>query len=183
MEKRQGWLVWIFGNDELLDPATTALGASNSIDIWFKRRASINSANIIFSRLLPYFSFSSNGKFLYSNRINAAQCSISSTGTYSDGIWYNAVCTTDYALGSNVSTMRLYVDGELSASGTFSGIQSNYGTSIDRIMIGAHLNGIFGGDQYYYYFDGDIGEVRVRNRSMSAAEISASYSKRKTRYK
>lgn len=171
------------GTMSFLDPKTTTLGASHSIDIWFKRRASTNSINILFSRQLPYFAFSSNGKFLYSNRINAAQCSISSTGTYSDGIWYNAVCTTDYASGSNVSTMRLYVDGELSASGTFSGIQGNYGTSVDRIMIGAHLNGLITDPQYYYYFDGDIGEVRVRNRSMSAAEISAGYNKRKTRYK
>ena len=60
-----------------------------------------------------------------------------------------------------------------------SGIQTNYGTSADRIMIGAHLNA----SSPDYNFDGDIGEVRVRNRSMSAAEISESYNKRKTRYK
>lgn len=171
------------GTMSFLDPATTALGASNSIDIWFKRRASINEFNMIFSRQVPYFAFRSNGRFLYSNRINATQYFVFSSNTYSDGIWYNAVCTTDYATASDVSTMRLYVDGALEASGTFSGIQSNYGTGVDRIMIGAHLNGLITDPQYYYYFDGDIGEVRVRNRSMSAAEISAGYNKRKSRYK
>jgi hypothetical protein len=171
------------GTMSFLDPATTALGASNSIDIWFKRRASINSLNILFSRQLPYLAFNSVGNFVYSNRIGT-QRTVFSTATYLNEIWYNAVCTTDYASASNVSTMRLYVDGELSASGTFSGIQENLGTGHDRIMIGAHLNGLMSGDiTKYYYFDGDIGEVRVRNRSMSAAEISAGYNKRKTRYK
>jgi hypothetical protein len=170
------------GTMSFLDPTTTALGASNSIDIWFKRRESINQYNMVFSRQLPYLAFNSVGNFVYSNRIGT-QRTVGSTATYSNGIWYNAVCTTDYASASNVSTMRLYVDGELSASGTFSGIQENLGTGYDRIMIGAHLNGLITDPQYYYYFDGDIGEVRVRNRSMSAAEISAGYNKRKTRYK
>jgi hypothetical protein len=171
------------GTMSFLDPTTTALGASNSIDIWFKRRASINSLNILFSRQLPYFAFRSDGKFIYSNRINLSQTSVSSSATYSNGVWYNATCTTDYASAINVSTMRIYVDGGLEGSGTFSGIQTNYGTSMDRIMIGAHLNGLMTDSQYYYHFDGDIGEVRVYDRSLTAEEILAGYNKRKSRYK
>mgnify|MGYP000028296042 CR=1 FL=1 len=171
------------GTMSFLDPATTALGASNSIDIWFKRRASINSLNILFSRQLPYFAFRSDGNFQYSNRINLSQAIVSSSATYTNGIWYNAVCTTDYASAINVSTMRIYVDGGLEGSGTFSGSQTNYGTSMDRIMIGAHLNGLITGSQYYYHFDGDIGEVRVYDRSLTAEEILAGYNKRKNRYK
>lgn len=166
------------GTMSFLDPAQTALGASNSIDVWFKRRESINQYNVVFSRYLPYLSFKSDGRFLYSNRISAAQCSIYSSATYSNGVWYNAVCTTDYATASDVSTMRLYVDGALEASGTFSGTQINYSNIADRMMIGA-----WNASSPDYNFDGDIGEVRVYDRSMSAAEISAGYNKRKTRYK
>ena len=166
------------GTMSFLDTAQTALGASNSIDVWFKRRESINTYNVVFSRYLPYLAFRLDGRFHYSNKISAAQCSIYSSATYSNGVWYNAVCMTDYATASDVSTMCLYVDGALEASGTFSGTQINYSNIADRMMIGA-----WNASSPDVHFDGDIGEVRVRNRSMSAAEISAGYNKRKTRYK
>jgi len=161
-----------------IDSAKTTLGASNSISTWFKRRASINSFNMVFARYVPYLSFNSAGRFHYSNRIGGALDSIYSSATYSNGVWYNAVCTTDYATASNVSTMRLYVDGTLSVSGTFSGAQTNLGSIQDTILIGA-----FNAISTTYYFDGDIGEVRVYDRSLTAEEILAGYNKRKNRYK
>jgi hypothetical protein len=74
--------------------------------------------------------------------------------------------------------MRLYVDGALSVSGTFSGTQTNLGSIQDTILIGA-----FNATSTTYYFDGDIGEVRVYDRSLTAEEILAGYNKRKNRYK
>ncbi len=166
------------GTMSFIDSAQTILGASNSIDAWFKRRASITTGNMVFARYLPYLAFRFSGFFLYSNNIGGSQSNVFSSASYSNGVWYNATCTTDYAPSTNVSTMRLYVDGALSASGTFSGSQSGFGTILDTMTIGA-----WNASDPHDNFDGDIGEVRVYDRSLTAEEILAGYSKRKSRYK
>ena len=90
-----------------------------------------------------------------------------SSSTYNDGFWHLAVATYDGS-GSN-SGLRLYIDGSL-ASPTITAPQGALGPMSNPIdfNIGAR-------DDAYETFDGDIDDVAVFSRGLTAAEISALY--------
>jgi hypothetical protein len=85
---------------------------------------------------------------------------IASSGTLSAGVWVHVVATYDG------STMRLYKDGVLAGSLAASG-SINTNSSVP-LWIGSNP---VGGN----VFDGVIDEVRIYNRSLSAAEIASIY--------
>lgn len=76
------------------------------------------------------------------------------------GHWYSLVCTYD---GSN---FRLYVDCVLqNTSATIRNLSFN---NADPLMLGRTLF-----DGYPYFLNGDIDEVRIYNRALSAEEVKA----------
>jgi len=82
--------------------------------------------------------------------------------SYADGLWHQVAHT----FGGGVGGQRLYVDGDLKASGKLA--SSNY-TLENDVYIG------YGEYQYGGYFDGVIDEVTVYPRALSAGEVSDSY--------
>jgi|GEM_PF-1526118 len=86
---------------------------------------------------------------------------VTSPNTYNDGNWHYAVVTYDG------SVLRLYVDGSLVA--TMSNITATPHTNNTPLVIGKDSNG------NNRYFIGDIDEVRVYNRALSAQEVSDAY--------
>jgi len=92
---------------------------------------------------------------------------ISTSFSVRDGKWHHAVIV------GNVNIQYLYVDGELigSRSGTIQQswwLYSFIGTGYDATTRGFPSNG-------WHYFNGDIDDVRVYNRALSADEIKAIY--------
>lgn len=86
----------------------------------------------------------------------------SSGANYADGLWHQVVHTFGGAAGGQ----RLYVDGELVASGTQ---DSSDLTSGDRLRIG------YGEYQYGGYFKGVIDNVVLYSRALSDGEVRDAY--------
>jgi hypothetical protein len=87
----------------------------------------------------------------------------SSPGVYNDGKWHYAVATYD---GS--STVRLYIDGSSVATKTTSGALPDK-TGTQPLRVGANSLSVNG------FFVGNVDEVRVWNRAVSATEVSSQY--------
>jgi hypothetical protein len=85
-----------------------------------------------------------------------------SPATYGDGQWHYAVVTYD---GS--TAVRLYIDGVQVSSLTTSATPDN--TGIQPVRIGANSLSLNG------FFIGNVDEVRIWNRALSAAEIADAY--------
>ncbi|MEM1971239.1 MAG: LamG domain-containing protein, partial [Candidatus Anstonellales archaeon] len=86
---------------------------------------------------------------------------VTSPNTYNDGQWHYAVVTYDG------STLNLYVDGSLVATRT--NITAIPHTSNTPLVIGKDSN------DSKRYFRGDIDEVRIYNRALTAQEVSDAY--------
>ena len=87
--------------------------------------------------------------------------------TYSDGNWHYAVGI--YDIGT--STLRLYIDGVQVASSVAPAgtVPDNIGTQPVRIGANSLASSSPG------YFTGNVDEVRVYNRALTALEISDYY--------
>jgi predicted GH43/DUF377 family glycosyl hydrolase len=81
--------------------------------------------------------------------------------SYNDGNWHYAVATY------SGSTLRLYIDGNQVASMTTSASPDKAGTQ--PLRVGANSLSLNG------FFTGNVDEVRVWNRVLSASEISSQY--------
>ncbi|MEM4325638.1 MAG: phospholipase D-like domain-containing protein [Candidatus Nitrosocaldaceae archaeon] len=90
---------------------------------------------------------------------------VTSPNTYNDGQWHYAVVTYDG------STLNLYVDGSLVATRT--NITAIPHTSNTPLVIGKDSN------DSKRYFIGDIDEVRIYNRALTAQEVNDAYSNRR----
>jgi Concanavalin A-like lectin/glucanases superfamily/Glycosyl hydrolases family 43/PKD domain len=84
-----------------------------------------------------------------------------SSASYNDGNWHYAVATY------SGSTLRLYIDGNQVASTTTSSSPDKTGTQ--PLRVGANSLALNG------FFTGNVDEVRVWNRALSASEISSQY--------
>src|SRR5881628_60464 len=103
---------------------------------------------------------------LFFEKQDGTDFSLVSAKTYSDGSWHYAVGTFD---GS--STLRLYVDGVQVASSVAPAgtVPDNTGTQPVRIGANSLASSSPG------YFTGNVDEVRVYNRALTALEISDYY--------
>ena len=116
--------------------------------------------------------------YLYRNISGIQQLRVQSTNLVfatTDTDWHNIVATYDGS--SNLSGVKIYVDGssidiELEASDTLSpgmDITTSTSLSIGSFINNAQANTIF------YPFDGNMDEVAIWTKSLSAAEVAASY--------
>ncbi|MBU4422136.1 LamG domain-containing protein [Patescibacteria group bacterium] len=169
------------GSDEIITIGDNyETNGAKSVSIWVKANAVLNQS--------PFGKYQSDtaadGWAINFSNTNSSYCSIkndtptgfSTSGAaalYYAGIWYHYVCTWD----TNSGTVKTYQNGVFKAqsptiSGTFSGnamettIGSNYGVTGDPSS----------------YFNGSIDEVRIYNRVLSAAEITALYQSAKRTY-
>jgi PKD repeat protein len=107
------------------------------------------------------------GRVVFGVKPNALRQVVASAGAFNDGAWHHAVASLSAA------GMRLYVDGTLA------------GTRSD-VVTGEHLNPGFwriGGDALTGwpseptsgFLDGDLDEVAIYKRALTAAEVSGHY--------
>ena len=123
-------------------------------------------------QLLPYMGALTGNRIIFSDYINSIQQTINtSVGTIITGQNHYVVCTREYD-GTN-TTNKVYIDGKLSTSGTFSGAPTYYG---DTIHIGD------GQTSAWYPFYGKINVVQIYNRTLSSSEVQQNYNKYKSRF-
>lgn len=92
---------------------------------------------------------------------DGANCFVATPRAYNDGQWHHAAATFDG------STLRLFVDGLLISSADVSGLPDMAGTLPVRVGANAlTLN---------RFFRGEIDEVRVWNRTLTASEVTAQF--------
>ncbi|HQT44459.1 MAG TPA: LamG domain-containing protein, partial [Candidatus Micrarchaeota archaeon] len=94
---------------------------------------------------------------------------VTSPATYRDGLWHNAVGVLSRGSSPN---LLLYVDGAL--------VNSTTNTSLDSLSLNSNFSfdiGVSEGSvgSYRFYFNGSIDEIRLYNRSFSAAEVKQLY--------
>jgi len=100
------------------------------------------------------------GEFLIKS--GASTSTVDSSVSVTDGKWHFMSATYDG------TTMRIYVDGVQTGSGTsFSG---NLPTQSGNVRVGADYQSTPGN-----FFTGSLDEVRIYNRALSASEIQALY--------
>jgi len=116
------------------------------------------------STSVPYaLSTVNGGEFLIKS--GASTSTVDSSVSVTDGKWHFMSATYDG------TTMRIYVDGVQTGSGTsFSG---NLPTQSGNVRVGADYQTTPGN-----FFTGSLDEVRVYNRALSAAEIQTLYNSR-----
>ncbi len=100
------------------------------------------------------------GQFGFGVKTGASFPQIYTTEKYGTGVWYHVVATYD---GTN---LKLYVNGELRASGASSGSLPN---TTYPVEIGRRTNG--------YNFAGIIDDVKVYNYARTQAQITYDYSR------
>ena len=93
---------------------------------------------------------------------------VSGPPNLNDGQWHFIAATF-----SRLSDLTLYVDGSVIASGSIAAAAVLDQTNSDSLLFGKLSPGSFYGPQAFY---GSIDDIRIYNRALSDAEVSALYS-------
>jgi hypothetical protein len=155
-----------------------------SFDVWVKFSDTGSSGRYIMSlgrdigpttggiALLAYgFSSASSGQIIF--EFGSGYGRVSSGIVPTTGIWYNLTVTAD---GTNT---RFYVNSVLAntASQTTGAVASSPGLSI-----GSYLNGATPPIPGTYFFNGNIGSVKIYTKTLSAAEVLQNYESQKSKF-
>jgi hypothetical protein len=169
----KGGLKFDGSNDLATTASAITYGTNTTWEAWVNRSASANQYNMFMGAYLPYFGLMADGTIIFSNAINGVQQTLYSTGfTSSNDTWYYLSFSTDYN-GTN-TTYKIYINGVLNNSGTYAGPQTASGY---KFGIGDGR-----GDSTWYPFNGKVSNVKIYNRTLSAAEISQNYEAQKSKF-
>jgi len=161
-----------------------AITTTLTFDVWVKFSDTGSSGRYIMSlgrdiggpsggiALLAYgFSSVNSGQITF--EFGSGYGRVSSGIVPTTGIWYNLTVTTD---GTNT---RFYVNSVLAntASQTTGAVTSSPGLSI-----GSYLNGATPPIPGTYFFNGNIGSVKIYNKTLSQSEISQNYEAQKSKF-
>ena len=168
------------GNGAVLFPENSALNTQTpTVEVWAKTNA-LSQLGFWFEKgnvNTQYSLFQENANILWRQYLTEQ-------GTYR---WISVttatyINTTNWfqVAGTYTSGVRcLYINGVLVNSDTQTG---TIPTNPNGMSVGAYggFNGTVGGRGYYY--NGNIGTVKVYNRALSAAEIAQNYNAQKSRF-
>ncbi|MBI3034671.1 LamG domain-containing protein, partial [Candidatus Woesearchaeota archaeon] len=162
------------GTSSVIDASnSTALRSLNAMTVsaWFNGGSQTAANPIIIGKWSNsagptgnkfHFGIYSGNNFRFTAVVGSTQAVANGSSNYTDNTWHNAVGVYDGA------AVKLYVDGNLINSTVLTGTL-NFGAN--DLAIGGSVNTTSPTD----YFTGFIDEVRIWNRTLSAAEINASY--------
>jgi hypothetical protein len=163
---------WSFdGVDDRIVTTLNTLSSSTTWSVWAKRTQSINGYNMVMGMYLPYFAFMDDGSIHFSNNINGQKSLYAYVGL-TNNVWYNVTFVSSFSSGN--TTMLIYLNGALQTQATYAGQQPT--TTSDSFRLGTWWSG--NSEQ----FKGNIGNVSIYNRALSATEISTIYNATKSRY-
>lgn len=104
--------------------------------------------------------------YLINDNSTTNQISVQTTAKYNDGVWHHVTFTYDGS--STAAGVKIYVDGALQAKTTNTDALSGTIVSTDELRLGARKTT---GNETY--FNGNLDEAAVYNKTLSAAEVSA----------
>lgn len=157
------------GTDDYV--SSTYMGVSGnaprSVEAWIRTTANCNPSNGgVQNVIVDYGTFSISQRFtlnlLWSNsvRLEIGGSGVSGTTAVNDGLWHHVAATYDPNASSN--NIKLYIDGVLETQGTLTGINTATGTGV---LVGNRLD-------LNHPFNGDIDEVRMWSKVLTATEIA-----------
>ena len=157
-----------------------------SWDVWFMRMGDIGSHHMVYSHYVPYFSFRgalagvvNKDKFLLSFftvlRNVATQRYLYSQKTYLDNTWYNVCCTLETNITTGIADAKMYVNGELENSVSFSGV-------VDSVYSAPYSLRLSKWSTNQLPFKGKIPSLKIYNKILSADEVRQNFNATKTRF-
>ncbi len=145
----------------------TGTGA-RTIEAWIRTTANCNPSNGgVQNIIVDYGTFTTGTRFtfnvLWSNsiRLEIGGSGVSGTTPVNDGVWHHVAVTYNPSAGSN--NIKLYIDGNLETQGTLTGLNTATGSNL---QIGSRVD-------FARHFDGDIDEVRVWSKVLTASTLAA----------
>ena len=172
---RQGSFSFNGTNQIIISPESSTLNTQTpTVEVWIKTNATTQTG-FFFEKgnvNTQYSLFQENADTVWRMRLGGSLLDMRvPTATYiNTSSWAHVVGT--YTSGSR----RLYINGNLVSSDAQTGTIS---TNTNGISIGAY-GGYNGGRGYYY--NGEIGIVRVYNKALSAAEVRQNFEAMRGRY-
>lgn len=168
---------WSFNgtNQIIISPESSVLNTQTpTVEVWVKTNA-LSQNGFFFEKgnvNTQYSLFQEGGNIVWRTMGLSDQSMYATTSTYmSTSSWAHIIAT--YESG----TKSLYINGVRVNNAT--GVTGTIGTNANGISIGAY--GGYNGSRGYYY-NGEIGAVRVYNRALSAAEISQNFAAGRGRF-
>jgi len=160
------------GTNDRISTGLGNIGNNVSFTAVINSSGNATTYNMYMGQLLPYMGAVNGNAIIFSDYINSTQQTITTIGgSITTGQNHYVVCTREYD-GTN-TTNKIYIDGQLKASGTFSGAPTYYG---DTIYIGD------GQTSVWYPFYGYVKTAQIYNRTLTVSEITQNYQKYKTRF-
>jgi hypothetical protein len=168
-----GSLVFDGVDDSVRTSNNISFGNNCTWECWVNRTSSVNPYNMFMGRFLPYFGIQDGG-IIFSNNINSSQQTLYSTGfTPSNNTWYYLTFTTEYNGTNTIS--KIYINGVLNNSATFSGSQGEYSLPFT-------IGDGYGYVGTWYPFNGRISNTKIYTRALSASEIRQNFNALRGRY-
>jgi len=155
------------GSDDRIETSVTNIVNNASYEVVLNCKGNVSGYNMFIGQYLPYIGVYGGNTIYYSDYINGSQTVVqTNSGTITYNTYYHVVCTREYD-GSN-TIQKVYINGNLLASGTFSGAKSAF-FNPNTISIGD------GAAFTWYPFYGNIASANVYNRTLSQSEILQNY--------
>lgn len=160
------------GTDKYYTTDPMSYGPNTTWMACAKTMANLNSFNMFMGSYFPYFGTHTNGTgIVFSNRISGTQRTISSaTPATSLNTWNCYAFTTSY--NGTSTTMKIFVNGEVRATGTYAGQQDNlnYGFAVgDGYPNAPAPSGV------WYPFRGRVADVAIYPRTLTDGEIKGMF--------
>ncbi|HVV39412.1 MAG TPA: LamG domain-containing protein [Candidatus Paceibacterota bacterium] len=159
-------------------PSSSALNLTSSITIaaWVKVNSNVTNYRMIISKEstagtpwpFRFYVEQTTGKLVLDFTVSSAIKTFTTSTAINDNMWHHVVAVRD----DTGKTVTVYIDGVSRASGSYTGTVDSSATAA-RIGISPYTGGGAGGS---YPFIGNIDELRVYSRALSASEIAGLYS-------
>lgn len=144
---------------------------SLTIEGWGKLDTYNNTAPTFFGKALGTASSDSyvvwyQGTTLHGAICSTGGCAVLDAPAFSGGVWHHVALTFNDPGGAATKDIALYVDGVLVSSGTTT---TAVGYDTHPALIGAD----YASESIAFSWTGELGEITLYNRALSAAEIQA----------
>lgn len=168
-QTNNGFKFYLDGSDDRAQTSIGELGNNATYEAVIYSRGNLNTYNMFIGQYLPYIGFYNGNSIVYSDYINGTQTYFTAAdGDLITGKWYHIVCTREYDLGDNSTTMIIYVNGGYVGDMAATGQRTSF-YSPNTITVGD------GVAFTWYPFKGDIYAARVYNRAINPSEVLQNY--------
>lgn len=166
--------------DTLLD-VDSAIGAAGSIDFWYRGNLTWTSgtpamlADATMASSRPFYLMRNGGgalRLMVSDSGGGSASVQSANQNFAAGTWVHVAATWKLVNGTNQSTLRLYVNGALAGSTSWTSTGA-LDAGLGSLFIGDNRSSNTGSSATPNSANGRIDEVRIYNYELTTADIAA----------